>query len=81
MFPLWRHEGKRWHASRSTHGGVARDAAALAARMGGRLGVEALAARIGMAVADRAQPPRWNAGDAFGRRHGVAQGMETAAPR
>jgi Zn-dependent M28 family amino/carboxypeptidase len=41
----------------------------------------ALAARLGMATGNGAQPPRWKAGDAFGQRFGVAAGMETAAPR
>jgi len=40
----------------------------------------ALAARIGMAVAGGAQPPRWKDGDAFGRRPGVAAGAETTTP-
>jgi Zn-dependent M28 family amino/carboxypeptidase len=40
-----------------------------------------LAARLGLAVGNGAQPPRWKAGDAFGRRFGVAAGVETAAPR
>jgi Zn-dependent M28 family amino/carboxypeptidase len=40
-----------------------------------------LAARLGLAVGNGAQPPRWKAGDAFGQRFGVAAGVETAAPR
>jgi Zn-dependent M28 family amino/carboxypeptidase len=40
-----------------------------------------LAARLGLAIGNGAQPPQWRAGDAFGRRFGVAPGMETAAPR
>jgi Zn-dependent M28 family amino/carboxypeptidase len=40
-----------------------------------------LAARLGLAIGNGAQPPQWWAGDVFGRRFGVAPGMETAAPR
>jgi Zn-dependent M28 family amino/carboxypeptidase len=40
-----------------------------------------LAARIGLAAGNAAQPPRWNAGDPFGTRFGVAAGAETEAPR
>jgi hypothetical protein len=40
-----------------------------------------LATRLGLAIGNGAQPPQWRAGDAFGRRFGVAPGMETAAPR